>query len=240
MVFEKLVERLIIKGEIITQTPLHIGSGEKDIEIGEADRPIITDTLEQPYIPGSSIKGKVRSEAERIARDSQFVCTPPQIKAMCGTLKSAEPKPQQEFCICCRIFGTSGDISVGSKVKFRDAYPIQHTGSLITRAAIALDRNTGAVVIGPYHTEAVPANTRFYLEIVCDNMEQNEIKLLRAALKSVQDSALGGFSSRGFGKVKFKFTNIVRRTAGYYLGEEQEVSVEAKLLDEWQKALEAA
>ena len=39
MVFEKLTERLVIKGEIITQTPLHIGSGKKDIDIGEADIP---------------------------------------------------------------------------------------------------------------------------------------------------------------------------------------------------------
>ena len=101
MGFKELVERIVINGEIVTQTPLHIGSGEKDIDIMEVDRPIITDTLEQPYIPGSSIKGKVRSEAERIARqDGQFVCTPPIVNEMCGGNK----KTQGAFCICCPYF----------------------------------------------------------------------------------------------------------------------------------------
>ena len=57
MVLEKLTERIIIKEEIITQTPLHIGSGKKDIEVGEVDMPIITDNSDQTYIPGPSIKG---------------------------------------------------------------------------------------------------------------------------------------------------------------------------------------
>src|SRR5919197_5929627 len=137
MVFEKLSERLVIKGEIITQTPLHIGSGKKDIEIGEADMPIITDNLDQPYIPGSSIKGKVRAEAERIARQSnQFVCNPPNVRNMCGSLKS---RPE-DFCICCSVFGTagaSGGMSVASKVKFRDSYPVEQVDSLLTRAGTA-------------------------------------------------------------------------------------------------------
>jgi len=238
MVFEKLTERIVIKGEILTQTPLHIGSGKKDIDIGEADMPIITDSSDQPYIPGSSIKGKVRSEAERIARQSnQFVCNPPNVKNMCGTLKSR----LEDFCICCSVFGTagaSGGISVASKAKFRDSYPLDKVDTLLTRAGTALDRKTGSVYGSSlYHAEAVPSGTRFGLEIICDNMNEKEINLLRAGLKSVQDSALGGFSSRGFGKIKFKITGITKRTASYYLGEEQQKVIEGAELEKWQKDL---
>src|SRR5919106_1923864 len=144
MVFEKLIDRRIIKGEIISETPLHIGSGKKDLEIEDIDTPILTDTSEQPYIPGSSIKGKVRSEAERIVRQSgQQVCNPPDVERMCGT-KVENP---DNFCICCKIFGTAAGgrgakgKSVASKVKFRDAYPTENVDKRLTRAIIALDRD---------------------------------------------------------------------------------------------------
>jgi CRISPR-associated protein Csm3 len=241
MVFEKLSERLIIKGEIITQTPLHIGSGKKDTGISEVT-PVITDLSGQPYIPGSSIKGKVRSEAERIARQNNLgACNPPHVEDMCGTLK----RSPGEFCICCKIFGTAASskgVSVASKVKFRDSYPIEKSETvLLTRAGIALDRSTGSVSRGAvFQNEAVSAGIRFSLEMVCDNMEEKEMNLLRAALKSVQESALGGFSSRGYGKVKFKIQSVTKRTAGYYLGEEQEPQkgVEDNELNNWQKDLE--
>jgi CRISPR-associated protein Csm3 len=239
MVFEKLTDRRIIKGEIISETPLHIGSGKKDLEIEPIDTPIITDTSGQPYIPGSSIKGKVRSEAERIARQNgQVVCNPPQIDQMCGT----QVKNPDNYCICCKIFGTAAGRdakgkSVASKVKFRDSYPLEKIDKPLTRAVIALDRDTGSVSGGALaHTEAVPTGTKFDLEIVCDNMTEDELKLLRAALKSVQDSALGGYSSRGFGKVKFRINKLVKRSAKYYLGDEPEI-VEGEELKVWQKEL---
>jgi CRISPR-associated RAMP protein (TIGR02581 family) len=241
MVFEKLVERIIIRGEIITQTPLHIGSGKKDIEIGDIDTPIIVDTSDQPYIPGSSLKGKVRAEAERIARQNNEpipVCNPPNINNMCGTLK----KTPENFCICCKIFGTaarSDGTSVASKVRFRDSYPLTKVETLLTRTGTALDRSTTSVSSGSlYTTEAVPAGTRFGLEIVGENLSERELNLVRAALKSVRDSGLGGYSSRGFGKVKFKIDKIVKRNPKYYLGEEQEKEVAGTELESWKKALE--
>jgi len=48
---------------------------------------------------------------------------------------------------------------------------------------------------------------------------------LRAALKSVEDNALGGHSSRGFGKVKFNITSTKLRTAKFYTGEEPEKTI---------------
>lgn len=231
--FEKLEKRIIISGVVEAVTPLHIGSGRPEVEVGEAELPVLTDPDGRPYIPGSSLKGRVRTEAERIARQKGlFVCKPPNVKEICGTLK----KNPNEFCVCCRIFGTAGDVSVASKVKFRDAYPLGKVETLLERTGIAIDRDTGTVARGALYTiQAVPASVQFGLEIVCENMSEDELKLLKAALKSVEDSALGGSSTRGFGKVKIRIDAVKERTAGFYLGEEPEKVLSGDELQKWLK-----
>lgn len=224
MGFEKLEKRIIISGTLEALTPLHIGSGKPEIEVGGVEMPVLTDPNDQPYIPGSSLKGRVRAEAERIARQKGIeVCKPPDVKEMCGSKK----RNIKDFCICCRIFGTAGTISVASKVKFRDAYPLDKVETLLERTGTAIDRETGTVHRGAlYKIQAVPAGTKFGLEIVAENLSDEELKLLRAALKSVEDSALGGSSTRGFGKVKMDIEGVNERTAKYYLGEEEEKHVD--------------
>jgi len=231
VVFEKLEKRIIISGTIEAVTPLHIGSGKPEVDIGEVDLPVLTTPDGTPYIPGSSLKGRVRAEAERIARQRRMdVCRPPDVKTMCGSTKASIG----EFCICCRIFGTAGNISVASKVKFRDAYPLEKVESFIERTGIAIDRETGAVAKRALYTiQAVPAGTKFDLEIIGENLSDEELRLLKAALKSVEDSALGGSSTRGFGKVKINIERVVERTAGYYLGEEEERVIAGEELQRW-------
>lgn len=231
MVFERLEKRLILTGKLEALTPLHIGSGKPEADIGEVDMPILRAPAGDPYIPGSSLKGRTRAEAERIAKARGYeVCTPPNVSNMCGTRK----RTPDEFCVCCKIFGTAGTISVASKVKFRDAYPTDRVEELLERTGIAIDRDKGSVARGALFTiEAVPAGTSFGIEIVAENMTEEELKLLKAALKSVEDSALGGSSSRGFGKVKMQFTKLQERTAGYYLREEEERVLEGEALKEW-------
>ncbi|MBC7130572.1 CRISPR-associated RAMP protein [Candidatus Bathyarchaeota archaeon] len=231
MVFEKLEKRLILTGTIEAVTPLHIGSGKSEFDIGGTDLTVLMTPDNIPYIPGSSLKGRVRSEAERIARQKNMpICYPPKTDSMCGSIKNSI----DELCICCRIFGTAGNVSVASKVKFRDAYPLGKVETLLERTGIAIDRETGTVAKGALYTiQAVPAGTKFSLEIVAENLTEEELRLLKAALKSVEDSALGGASSRGFGKVKIDITRVNMRTAGYYLGEEQEQVLEGEELKRW-------
>lgn len=57
----KLVEIYKISGQIKLETGLHIGGDEGVIEIGGNDNPIVRDiSTGNPYIPGSSLKGKMR------------------------------------------------------------------------------------------------------------------------------------------------------------------------------------
>jgi len=234
MVFERLDKRIILSGTLEAVTPLHIGSGKPEVEIGEVDMPILRDPEGRPYVPGSSLKGRTRAEAERIAKkEGMEVCNPPDVRNMCGSRKGRV----EDFCIGCRIFGTAGNISVSSKVKFRDAYPTGKVEELLERTGIAIDREKGTVARGALYTiEAVPAGATFNLEIVGENLTDEELKLLLAALKSVQDSALGGSSSRGFGKVKLSLNRVSERTAKYYLGEEKETAMEGEALQKWLRA----
>ncbi|OLP19174.1 type III-A CRISPR-associated RAMP protein Csm3 [Leptolyngbya sp. 'hensonii'] len=62
-----LLGKLFIKGELVVETGLHIGGGGENLDIGGLDKPVIRDPLtRQPYIPGSSLKGKLRSILERL------------------------------------------------------------------------------------------------------------------------------------------------------------------------------
>ncbi|MGB9841399.1 MAG: type III CRISPR-associated RAMP protein Csx7 [Candidatus Bathyarchaeales archaeon] len=230
--FEKLEKRLILKGTIETLTPLHIGSGKSEMDIEEADMPVIKDVNDQPYIPGSTLKGKTRAEAERILRKEGYpVCNPPDVKSMCGSLASDPSK----FCLACRIFGTAGKTySVASKVKFRDAYPLGKVEQLIQRSGIAIDRQTGTVSSRAlYSIEAVPAGVAFGFEVVAENLTDEELRILCAALRSVEHSAIGGGSSRGFGKVKINVDTVIERSAKYYLGAEGEKVYTGEALKKW-------
>src|SRR6476660_4136278 len=60
----KLVGKLILSGELHCETGLHIGAGKGSLEIGGADNPVVKDAFGLPYIPGSSLRGRIRSLLE--------------------------------------------------------------------------------------------------------------------------------------------------------------------------------
>ena len=61
----KLIGKLILEGELACESGLHIGAGKGSLEIGGADNPVIKDAFGMPYVPGSSLRGKIRSLLEQ-------------------------------------------------------------------------------------------------------------------------------------------------------------------------------
>jgi CRISPR-associated protein Csm3 len=62
-----LLGKISIKSTLLVETGLHIGGGGETLDIGGVDKPVIRDPLSnQPYLPGSSLKGKMRSILERL------------------------------------------------------------------------------------------------------------------------------------------------------------------------------
>lgn len=232
MVFENLEQRIIISAKIKAETSLHVGSGGKESSIGEADLPVIKDADNIPYIPGSSLKGKVRSEIERICRQKNLkICNPPAADKMCGSIETNF----EEFCICCKIFGTAGrKLSYNSKVKFRDAHLSMSSEVVEIRSGNAIDRKTGTASRGGlFSSEGIPKGSEFSFEIVCENLKDYEIGHLKSGLDSFSDSSLGGLSSRGFGKINLDIEKIHIRSSGFYLGKEQETVLEGNDAKQW-------
>lgn len=233
MVFEKLENRLIIEGEITALMPLHVGSGRPEVRIGEVIS-VVRNSEGTPYIPGSSLKGKIRTEVEKIEKKlGKFVCDPPETKEMCGSKTNDETK----LCVVCQVFGTAGNkLSRASKVKFRDALAVGSPGKE-TRIGIALDRETGSVhEQALYKMEAIPAGTKFKFEIVGENLSDDELKLLWEGMESVQDAGLGGSSTRGLGKVKIEILKVRERSAEFYKGQKDREGIfEGETLGDWKK-----
>src|SRR5256886_16401651 len=61
----KLIGKLILEGDLHCETGLHIGAGKGSLEIGSSDNPVIKDAFGRPYIPGSSLRGRLRSLLEQ-------------------------------------------------------------------------------------------------------------------------------------------------------------------------------
>src|SRR5512142_325514 len=61
----KLIGKLILEGVLHCETGLHVGAGKGSLEIGGSDNPVVKDAFGMPYIPGSSLRGKIRSLLEQ-------------------------------------------------------------------------------------------------------------------------------------------------------------------------------
>lgn len=210
----KLLKHLVIKGIIRCETGLHIGGERGELEVGGVDLPVIKHPVtREPYIPGSSLKGKMRSELEKKYGKVQQNGEP----CGCG----------QEDCFVCRLFGPhkKTDHRLGpTRLLVRDSFFTSETKktyeNLIKEKGIdylekktenIIDRKTGRA-LHPRTQERVPAGAEFNLEMVLqifDGDKENElIEKVKEGLRLVQASYLGGSGSRGYGKVKFLNLNI--------------------------------
>jgi CRISPR-associated RAMP protein (TIGR02581 family) len=164
---------------------------------------------ETVYIPGSSLKGVVRSHTERIIRtvlgDAPTVCCDPFDKELaCGfrikvdNLTTAQQYAQ--LCLACKIFG---HMVQASRLATQDAYPLDPTAvKLETRHGVAIDRRSGGVAVGPFELE-VATSGRFATRLRLYNFERWQVGLLALVLRdlSKQELPIGFGKSRGLGRV---------------------------------------
>lgn len=215
-----LVKKVIIQGIMECVTGLHIGTSKDTLEIGGIDAPVIRDPItKEPYIPGSSLRGKLRALLERKLPNIQpnrniGTSEDPVWIHVCdnGTIASQ--------CPLCRIFGSTGKdggTNFPSRLKIRDLrltpegkkdLETIETGLLYTEWKFenAIDRITAAA--NPRQIERIPAGAKFAFQMVYDveieNEKQQDLQNIIQALELLENDALGGQGSRGYGKVKFK------------------------------------
>lgn len=215
----KLVRIYTITGTIETVTGLHIGAGKDSIEIGGMDNPVIKHPhTGEPYIPGSSLKGKVRSLLEWALRKVD-----PKGEVW-GSKKQTKIDNINEDEVL-RIFGTTHEDWSGgpTRVSVRDCHlteacrkAVHERGLPFTeeKTEVVIDRIQGKAAsdFGPRKTERVPAGMEFDVEIqfrVIDTGDGGKrdmqcLNRLIEGLKLLEKDALGGSGSRGYGKIRFK------------------------------------
>ena len=216
----KLINIKEIKGKIVLKSGLHIGAGDMEMKIGGTDNTVIKHphTLE-PYIPGSSFKGKVRSLLEM--RSGLMALTdgkPLSIKALA---KCSDPKQKTEGDSIIKLFGTSGadEDALGqygsSRASFADAYLSEQWRKIAderqwplteVKSENSINRIRGTAE-NPRFTERVPAGAEFRFCISLKKIDGDEDleSFLMEGLKLLQMDALGGSGSRGYGKVELVF-----------------------------------
>lgn len=212
-----------IRGTIILKSGLHIGSGNMEMHIGGTDSPVIKHphTLE-PYIPGSSLKGKVRSllemESGLMIYTNGSVISP---KILQKDSINDELKKKGEAII--KVFGSgAGDMKDETnfgptRVSFADCYlddewrkKAKENRWLFTeeKSENVINRIKGTAE-NPRFIERVPEGTTFRFLITFKILQDNDDKLfddvLLKGLKLLEMDALGGNGSRGYGRIGLKF-----------------------------------
>lgn len=221
--------RIFITCSIQAVTGLHIGGSSTGLEIGGVDNTIIRDALSgAPYIPGSSLRGKMRSQLEKTLGLPQ--------NNRIGQVKIHTCKTPQEYdnnggCPVCHIFGVPGEVEATGPTLLvvRDVPLTQESKEMLSRAhtdlaytelktEVAIDRVTSAAT--PRTLERVPAGAVFGpAELVFSIYQPADFNRLRHVVDGLQlleDDYLGGYGSRGSGKVRFAEIQVTARSSQSY------------------------
>lgn len=222
---------LIIKGKILCKTGLHIGGSKEKLEIGGLDSPVLRDPRNrQPYIPGSSLKGKMRHLLEYLtgAIDTPVdgnlgqVSMAPEIVRIFGIGAEHKEKANKEDQHKTKANKDLENIGL-SRLIVRDAFPDEYTvddlwANLDSDLEFAeykpentIDRLTAAA--NPRFIERVVPGSRFNFEMVYSvyqmtaqddhSRADKDLEYIMASLRMLENSALGKSGSRGYGQIKF-------------------------------------
>jgi CRISPR-associated protein Csm3 len=205
-----------VSGILIVRTGLRIGAGKDTIEIGGVDNPVVKHPHSgDPYIPGSSLKGKIRSLLEWALGKVE------ESGDVYGSSARGHYDPRDPIL---RAFGTTTKNWEGgpSRLLVRDAHLEPAWRARIVDAGLPLTEDKSEVTInriqgkaasmGPRVMERVPSGARFEFEMLfreysvsgddgqCD---REAFARVIEGMRLLEQDALGGAGSRGCGRVEF-------------------------------------
>ena len=217
-----------ITGVIHCLSGVRVGGNNNVIEIGTIDNPIIRNPItNHPYLPGSSLKGKMRSSLELSLRDG----TPPKLTLPVPKLQAdkGEIKPCScGNCVVCKLFGSADTRTTHepSRLIFRDCLLTDESQQVLAEAArssgvffaeikpgVRINRATNTVARGAFFNfERVPEGTEFQFELVVrlygdldnDNARADYRKVIAHGLQLLEREGVGGKITAGYGKIQFR------------------------------------
>ncbi|MBA4158562.1 MAG: type III-A CRISPR-associated RAMP protein Csm3 [Gemmatimonadetes bacterium] len=209
----------VITGTIELKSGTRIGGSDDILQIGGTDLTCIKDPVTgKPYIPGSSLKGKMRSELEKY--HGRFGRNNPNEPCGCA----------QENCPVCRVFGPHKKVDHGlgpTRILVRDA-PLLEGGEIELKSETAIARTSGAAQRGSLRTlERVVPGSKFALEIglqvfdldekfTYEDEEENTVQggaalyqVVCHGLDLIEQTGIGGGTSKGYGAVEITIEKAV-------------------------------
>ena len=236
----QLQGKIFLQGTIRAVTGLHIGGNSDDLEIGGIDNPIIRNAFDrQPYIPGSSLRGKMRGLLDRYFNKALNKRVGRDVR-----VHECETPNDYKACPVCQVFGVAPIRQLSGKTlptrlivrdTFLDDEALRVLDSADTdtvyaeiKTEVAIDRITSAAT--PRQQERVLAGTTFgpfqmiqsfYTQDQGDSNAQleNELQLFDTVLKGMEllaDDYLGGSGSRGSGQIAFEDLKLTFKSRQYY------------------------
>lgn len=219
--FAEFKEKVLIEGTLRCTTAMRVGVGRTSLDAAGTDLPILRSAAGAPLLPGSSLKGVMRSALEALLRGAvpesrwrELACDRAIAPCVLDKLpkedehedaatqaKRLRDRLQKRLCCICRTFGAPG---LASHVVFRDAVA-SHDTLVERRDGVGIDRDLGRVSgARKYDFEVVPAGTEFKLVIALDSADPWQVGLVVVGVELLSQGMLriGGMSSRGLGEVE--------------------------------------
>lgn len=235
----KFLGKLILEGELHCRTGLHVGAGKGSLEIGGSDNPVVKDAFGRPYVPGSSLRGKMRAlleQASGLAVPSELVY----LSKRKGQEVRIHQSDRTDDDICLLFGRNPGRMErvTGETLDSNHATPArlavydapldpesispqmrENLDDELTevKSENAIDRITSQA--NPRTLERVPAGARFRVRMIMDVLCEEDAPLFQRvveAMRLLEDDALGGGGSRGSGQVAFGNLSLVWRGRDYY------------------------
>ncbi|MDY5194557.1 MAG: type III-A CRISPR-associated RAMP protein Csm3 [Candidatus Aphodosoma sp.] len=207
----KLVKKILYTGKIKVLTGLYIGGTNAALNIGGPDSFVVRNPINmRPYIPGSSLKGKLRSLIE--------------IKNGCAEVSTlTDSESGKLFGVaskrCSRLIVRDSELIVDDNEDIFKNTDLLYTES---KTEVSIDRVTGtASKAGSRTFERVPAGAEFTLNMVLNIFEDeidDEMKLqntIETAIRLLHDDYLGGHGSRGYGQVNISYSKTEKKLIDY-------------------------
>lgn len=193
----KINKRVKITYRLKVKTGLHIGGSKGVYGIGGLDSPVIKNPVtNEPIIPGSSIKGKIRMLLEVVHPEHQN-----KFNKMFGYRQGEQNNPLS------RVIFRDLELTKESKEELSKALDGEYTE---IKAENTIDRARGTAK-SPRFIERVPAGAVFEGEYIVQYLntdQDNDFEeLVKKGFKLLENNYLGGSGSRGYGKVEFEIIN---------------------------------
>lgn len=232
--FYKFKNRYLITGEVVATTAIHIGAAQNEFIPNGNKNPFFRNAEDLPIIPGSSLKGMMRSFMEQILTSdcgAEIFCggNTCSEEEPCVNNKSGEYKKLLEskeadaerklshylyggegtdgkLCTVCRLFGSTNN---SAKLFVRDAKVIESTfqSDFEIRSGVSIDRDLGKSKNNQlYNLEVVPEGTSFEFYAILENADEREWVSVKKLLQAMKLGmiSIGGMKSRGLGGMELQ------------------------------------